>query len=823
MIRRAAGPHAAGLTDRRHAGRRQGQARDDAHGHRAQRRDAVLLRAVRPRRRAQLRDVRDGDRDHRRPRHHSARARHRPLRHGDHHDVGLAELDQPRRLRPHRRDDPSRRGSHPARVTHAPEPCGRQDRPGHDATPTPASAPGRSTPTRCSPTTACRTTRRRATVSASTEPRTPRRPAGHGVGATKTATTVSLTWTNPGAGDLAGVMIRRAAGADPAGHRVERHAGRERGGPGHGPRGQRAGARRRSTPTPFRLRRGAQPRRRSHGHRHHRCGVAVGLGADRPRRRPHGLGAGRDRRSRRPTSTPWGRSSPSPGAARPRSPAGCSTPSATTALGPTTLAAYDLATADAAWQVPTTGSCTGPVAVTAHLVIVNCGGKPRAYDRSGSHAVVWDVADTDPGQTVQYHLVIGDRLVAWSQDRVAAYRLSDGQRVWQQLLPAGATFIHDVAASGTTVVVAYDDRLRALSLTTGAQQWVRPGLLTCSARHRRRLGLRPPRGVRPPVRARDRAPTAGRATVPSVYRVVAADGDTVYVWEAVFDFAAPSPSILHALRTSDGTQRWQYDVPSRIGSVAVTGDLVWLTSTGDLQPGARQRPDRAQALRRHRAQAVQLRRQHVRLDRCRVRRRQGRHRPGRQLRRSRPRRLRVLGLAGTRARDRRQDRSRSRYVGTAYSRQLDRPGRRAVPVEHRLRHAADGMSLSAPACSAARRPWPGHDGCGSRSRASNGRSVAPLPLASRRCRPARPAGRCSAATPPATRSRSRCPRSTSTPRRRLGFRWKTAAPGTADDPVQQPGHRRHPPLRRRCRRRAARLGHDRQHDEPARAVDGGSR
>ena len=65
------GSDTAGLTHFRHAGGRQGQARRDARGHRAHPRHAVLLRAVRPRRRAELRDLRDGDLEHGFPGHHA--------------------------------------------------------------------------------------------------------------------------------------------------------------------------------------------------------------------------------------------------------------------------------------------------------------------------------------------------------------------------------------------------------------------------------------------------------------------------------------------------------------------------------------------------------------------------------------------------------------------------------------------------------------------------------------------------------------------------------------------------------------------------------
>ena len=360
-----------------------------------------------------------------------------------------------------------------------------------------------------------------------------------GVGATKTATTVSLSWTNPGAGDLAGVMIRRAAGGTPpatassgtlvasvtapgttyvdsglapatqysyalfAYDEVPNHA------TGAGITVTTAVASTSDWDQPGSRRR------------------ALGLG---PRRAGHHAGERRDRgpgvhhpgrrvtRDRGRAALHHGDDGPGDDPARGVRPRD----------GRARLAG------------PHERAVPGPVAVTASVVIVNCGGKPRAYDRTGSHAVVWDVADTDPGQNVQNHLVVGTSLVAWSQDRVAAYRLSDGQRVWQQLLPSGATFIHDVAASGTTVVVAYDDRLRALSLTAGGQVWVRTGLLSGTLVIAGGWVYAHPGGV-----ARQFSLATGAdgwsAAVPSVYSVVAADGDTVYVWEAEFDFACTGP------------------------------------------------------------------------------------------------------------------------------------------------------------------------------------------------------------------------------------------------------------------------------------------
>ena len=249
------------------------------------------------------------------------------------------------------------------------------------------------------------------------------------------------------------------------------------------------------------------------------------------------------------------------------------------------LAAHDLTSGAELWAI-STGTCTaGPISVTATAVVVGCT-QPRAYARSDSHQLLWDTADTDPGQSFQNHLLLGDRLVAWGSTAVASYQLSDGQRAWQQLNPAGANSVQDVAASGTTVVVAYDDRLRALAAAGGGQLWSTPGVV--SAQVVIAGGFVYTNDDQGVSRYALGTGVASGWTVPDnsgIYRVEAADADTVYVWEAVFDFGPPAPSVLHALRTSDGTQKWEYDVPSRIGSVAVAGDVVWLTSTDIFSQG----------------------------------------------------------------------------------------------------------------------------------------------------------------------------------------------------------------------------------------------
>ncbi len=242
------------------------------------------------------------------------------------------------------------------------------------------------------------------------------------------------------------------------------------------------------------------------------------------------------------------------------------------------LTAYDLGTGGQLWRIDT-GACTGPVSANATLVVVGCG-EPRAYLRTGAHTLVWDVHETDPGASMQYFQLTADRLVAWTSTRVAVYRLTDGQRVWQQLLPSGADFINDVVVSGTTLVVAYNDRLRGLALTTGAQTWVDSGVLSSTLVAANGWIYTNHQGAVKRYAAGDGA--AGWSALPdgNIYRVLGADADTVYVWEAVFDFSSPYPSIIHALRQSDGTQRWQADVPSRVGAFAVAGDVVWFTSTG---------------------------------------------------------------------------------------------------------------------------------------------------------------------------------------------------------------------------------------------------
>lgn len=241
---------------------------------------------------------------------------------------------------------------------------------------------------------------------------------------------------------------------------------------------------------------------------------------------------------------------------------------------------YNLSTGSVADEF--TLSTCGPsnMALTATLVLLQCDTGIRAYARAAGHALVWDTAVTDGDHTFSGFEVSGTSAVVYGPDRVSTYALSDGQRVWQQLLPSGAGGVSDVAISGTSVIVAYDDRVRALSLTNGSQLWTQSvtgpsivvgGAWVYVADGTNLFQLAVSNGA------------AGWSVAPpyGTYQVLAVDADTVYLWSALFDFSSPYPSILRALRTSDGSEKWSHDVAGseRIRDIAITRDLVWVVSS----------------------------------------------------------------------------------------------------------------------------------------------------------------------------------------------------------------------------------------------------
>ena len=201
-----------------------------------------------------------------------------------------------------------------------------------------------------------------------------------GVGATKTATTVSLSWTNPGAGDLAGVMIRRAAGATPPATTSSGTLVANVAAPGttYVDSGLAAG-----TQYSYALFAYDEVPNHATG-----AGVTVTTAVastsdwDQPAHDGGHSGWTPDEQVITPANAATvGQEFTIPGDGSPVIAGGLLYTTGTTDLGTTLLAAYDLETPPV-WQVPTTGQCAGPVAVTASVVIVNCGGKPRAYDRT---------------------------------------------------------------------------------------------------------------------------------------------------------------------------------------------------------------------------------------------------------------------------------------------------------------------------------------------------------------------------------------------------------------------------------------------------------
>lgn len=239
--------------------------------------------------------------------------------------------------------------------------------------------------------------------------------------------------------------------------------------------------------------------------------------------------------------------------------------------------ALDLSTGDVVWYGPSlpAGCNSAPVAVTTTAVIAQCS-TLVAYDRGGTHQVLWDTASTDPGTSINQFLVSGSSAVAWTSDRVLGYRLSDGQRLWQQLLPSGTTAVSDVAASGSSVAIAYDTRLRVLSLSTGAQSWIKT--VTSPAEVMIADGWVYTRAGGGVSRFALADGTAGWSVLAGtgIYDLVGVDSDTVYAFEAVFGDFGQDTAVLRALKTSDGSQRWQHDLSTRIRGAAVTGDLVWV-------------------------------------------------------------------------------------------------------------------------------------------------------------------------------------------------------------------------------------------------------
>ncbi|HNQ07303.1 MAG TPA: putative Ig domain-containing protein [Tetrasphaera sp.] len=98
------------------------------------------------------------------------------------------------------------------------------------------------------------------------------------------------------------------------------------------------------------------------------------------------------------------------------------------------LLVYDLATGTVTSSRSfTTTECQAATAIatTATLIIANCGNNLMGLDKAAAHVIQWQIADTDPGQSLQGLRVTANLAIGYNSGTVLAYRLTDGTRMWQ--------------------------------------------------------------------------------------------------------------------------------------------------------------------------------------------------------------------------------------------------------------------------------------------------------------------------------------------------------------------------------------------------------
>ncbi|HVF04748.1 MAG TPA: putative Ig domain-containing protein [Frankiaceae bacterium] len=243
--------------------------------------------------------------------------------------------------------------------------------------------------------------------------------------------------------------------------------------------------------------------------------------------------------------------------------------------GESALTAYDIATSTVLWRVPLLCG-PGAVAVTSSAVLFPCNGRLRAYSLTGSHALLWDTAVTDPGAgSVNDFAVMGDRVVALEGGAVFAYRLTDGVRLWRQFLPTGASG-NQVAVSGTTALVAMGDRLRSYSTTNGAIGWTVTGSAFSVVADNGAVYA----AMDGELRRLDLATGAEQwatSTSQRIDSVLGGDGTRVLaLWRQEGDFGIETR--LHAYLEGTGAPDWESYTPNRVLHVAITPSLAWVTS-----------------------------------------------------------------------------------------------------------------------------------------------------------------------------------------------------------------------------------------------------
>ncbi|MEZ5142563.1 MAG: PQQ-binding-like beta-propeller repeat protein [Acidimicrobiales bacterium] len=241
--------------------------------------------------------------------------------------------------------------------------------------------------------------------------------------------------------------------------------------------------------------------------------------------------------------------------------------------------AYDIASSQLLWSREI-GTCSfNSLVVQGTTLLAQSCSSVVAIDRGGSHAVLWSTATTDPGVTVTDVRAVGTTVLAWAQDRVVAYSLTDGTRLWQQVAPTGVT-VASVATDGTRVAVAYSDRLRVLNLSNGSQVWQR---LNAPSRDLVMDGgyvyVVSGDAVRK-ISATTGVDAWASPADPALQGVRGVDGSTVYVYWGVFDFGNDT-NVLKSFDAGTGAAGPDLALPDRLRSLAITSDLLIVEWTGE--------------------------------------------------------------------------------------------------------------------------------------------------------------------------------------------------------------------------------------------------
>jgi outer membrane protein assembly factor BamB len=247
--------------------------------------------------------------------------------------------------------------------------------------------------------------------------------------------------------------------------------------------------------------------------------------------------------------------------------------------GEQALTAYDITTRTVLWRVRLNSCGVGPVSLTATVALLSCNGKLRAYSLSGAHELLWDTADTDAGYGNHIEFaVMSNRVIVLESDKVLAYSLTTGNRLWRQFLPEGASG-SQVAVGDTTAVVAASDRLIAYDTATSTPRWTVMGSAYSAMVDDGEVYAAVSGELRKYTLLTGGSPVWSTATAGKVNGVLAGNGDVAIVlWREDSDFGPVTAT--HAYSESDGSFVWESYTPNRAMTAAVAGTLVWVTTAG---------------------------------------------------------------------------------------------------------------------------------------------------------------------------------------------------------------------------------------------------